>query len=134
MFRPFLLGAAMLLASGSLAWPVSAALAPDTPEQGVGGAAMKVKPEQPNVEEIIVRGLRDRALEKQRYHEMLFREHDLIYGAQKARVLIMAAGFVPDAGGIGAAGASPIQERASSAVAAMRSAPSLGVTKAVLGE
>lgn len=114
--------------------PAQAALAPDNAEPGVAGAAMKVKPEQPNVEEIIVRGLRDREMEKQRYHEALFRELDLIYGAQKSRVTITAAGFVPDASGIGAAGASPIQDRPSATLAAMRGAPSLGVAKAVLGE
>lgn len=125
------------LAMALLCMPVSAAragLAPDSAEPGIDGAAMKVKPAKPPLEEIIVRGRRDEEAAKRAYHEEVFRKLDLIYGTKTERAAPRAAGFSPDAGGMGAAGASPIHERSSSTVAAIRNAPRSQASKAIRGE
>jgi hypothetical protein len=109
----------MFAADPSLA---RAGLAPDSAEPGVAGAAMKTQPPAPPVEEIIVQGERDRAREKQIYHDMRFRELERIYAPRRARPPATVAGFIPGAGGMGAAGAAPIQDRPSATVMAIRSA------------
>jgi hypothetical protein len=131
--RSFLrLAACIVFAAAPLA--AQAGLAPDSAEQGVAGAAMKVKPAQPPIDEVIVRGKHDEDAAKKAYHEEVFRRLDLVYGAEKARAAASVAGFSPDNNGMGAAGATPIQERASSTLAAIRSAPRSEASKAVLGD